>query len=372
MLAPNFAAIPPELRKVPRWVVWKGEKVPYCPAAINSKASVTNPSTWAAFDQAQIAYDEGGYLGVGFVLNGDGIVGIDLDKCVTDTKPAPAALDLMNRIGCAYIEYSPSGNGLRGFGYGDNFTGKRGILDGLNVELYTNKRYLTVTGHSITQGPLKPLPGFAAVAAELGSDSLQKRQKETEETEAISSISSGSSGSSGSSPAGTLPASVGARNKCLFRLARWVKGNWPDTTLAECRPIVKEWHRQVLPVIGTKEFAESWGDFALCWKAVKYPHGATLETILQGVNDVSLPNGISALEYGTQTLRLVRICNVLASHHAPEPFFLSARIAGDLLEMHYTEAAKLLAALVADGVLKLETKGVGNKASRYRFIWGNA
>jgi primase-polymerase (primpol)-like protein len=108
-------------------------------------------------------------LGVGFVLNGDGIVGVDLDKCVTDTTPAPAAMDLMNRIGCTYIEYSPSGTGLRGFGYGESLDGKRkkGVFAGLNVELYATARYLTVTGRSIVQGPLKPLPGFAAVAADL-------------------------------------------------------------------------------------------------------------------------------------------------------------------------------------------------------------
>lgn len=34
------------------------------------------PRTWATFDQAQTAYEEGGYSGVGFVLNGDGIVGV--------------------------------------------------------------------------------------------------------------------------------------------------------------------------------------------------------------------------------------------------------------------------------------------------------
>jgi hypothetical protein len=188
----------------------------------------------------------------------------------------------------------------------------------------------------------------------------------------MSSCSSDSSDSSVSSvgiPPDTLPATVGARNKCLFQLARWVKGKRPDATLAECRPIVQEWHRQALPVIGTKEFAESWGDFARGWDAVKYPHGATLGTIVQGVDDVSLPNGIITLGYGPQSLRLARICTVLASHHAPEPFYLSARVAGELLGMHFTDASKLLAALVADGVLSLVSRGTGNKASRYHFIF---
>jgi primase-polymerase (primpol)-like protein len=80
MLSPDFSAMPAELRRIPRWVVWKGTKVPYCPTAKNSKASVTEPDTWASFDQAQTAYEEGGYQGVGFVLSGDGIVGVDLGQ----------------------------------------------------------------------------------------------------------------------------------------------------------------------------------------------------------------------------------------------------------------------------------------------------
>ncbi|HQQ69379.1 MAG TPA: hypothetical protein PLL92_03570, partial [Alicycliphilus sp.] len=72
LLSPNFGAMPAELCMLPRWVVWKGPKVPYCATASNSTASVTEPDTWAAFDQAQAAYEEGGYHGVGFVLSGDG------------------------------------------------------------------------------------------------------------------------------------------------------------------------------------------------------------------------------------------------------------------------------------------------------------
>lgn len=114
-MEPDFDAMPAQLRSVPRWVVWKGQKVPYCATAVNRKASSTDPDTWAGFNQAQTAYEEGGYAGVGFVLNGDGIVGIDLDKCVADGTPAQAAMAILDRIGCQYIELSPSGRGLRGF-----------------------------------------------------------------------------------------------------------------------------------------------------------------------------------------------------------------------------------------------------------------
>ena len=176
--SPDFRAMPPELCCIPRWVVWKGAKVPYCATAVNSRASVIEPNTWATFGEAQIAFEEGGYLGVGFVLAGDGIVGIDLDKCVNSGEPKAAAMTLLDRVGCKYIELSPSGTGLRGFGYGNNIGGIRGQLDGVNVELYAKSRYLTVTGRPIIQGPLVPLLGFSEMASAIRGTKLQKRTED--------------------------------------------------------------------------------------------------------------------------------------------------------------------------------------------------
>lgn len=364
MIAPDFAAIPGELRALPRWVVWKDAKVPYCPTAVNSKASSTDPGTWATFDQARTAYDEGDYLGVGFALNGDGIVGIDLDKCVQAGVPDPAALALLDRIGCGYTELSPSGTGLRGFGFADPLQkGKRGILDGLNVELYASARYLTVTGHPLVQGPLKPLPGFAAVAAELGQSPTEEAQKMTEEH--VCHLLSSSVGI----PAGCLPTSEGERNRCLFSLARYVKGTRPDATREQLRAIVGEWHRLALPNIGTKEFSVTLTDFLRGWASVKHPHGATLNTIIESIDFAApLPDGIEALGYGPAGNRMVQICAALQAHEGEQPFFISARQAGELTGLHFTDASKVLAALVADGVLELVKRGSGRMASRYRYI----
>ena len=364
MIAPDFAAIPGELRALPRWVVWKDAKVPYCPTAVNSKASSTDPGTWATFDQARTAYDEGDYLGVGFALNGDGIVGIDLDKCVQAGVPDPAALALLDRIGCGYTELSPSGTGLRGFGFADPLQkGKRGILDGLNVELYASARYLTVTGHPLVQGPLKPLPGFAAVAAELGQSPTEEAQKMTEEH--VCHLLSSSVGI----PAGCLPTSEGERNRCLFSLARYVKGTRPDATREQLRAIVGEWHRLALPNIGTKEFSVTLTDFLRGWASVKHPHGATLNTIIESIDFAApLPDAIEALGYGPAGNRMVQICAALQAHEGEQPFFISARQAGELTGLHFTDASKVLAALVADGVLELVKRGSGRMASRYRYI----
>lgn len=80
-----------------------------------------------------------------------------------------------------------------------------------------------------------------------------------------------------------------------------------------------------------------------------------------------LASRFSELGYQESGQRLIRICAALQAHHEPEPFFLASRQAGELLGMHFTEAAKMLVALVADGVLTLISKGAGMKASRYRF-----
>lgn len=360
MLSPNFNAMPRELCDIPRWLVWKDAKVPYCATALNSKASVTEPNTWATFNQAQTAFEEGGYSGVGFVLAGDGIVGVDLDKCVQAGKPDAAAVGLLDRVGCQYVELSPSGTGLRGFGYGDSLVGRRGVIDGIHVELYARKRYLTVTGHTLSPGPLVPLPGFSELASAIRPPDLQKRTEDDRSNLPFSSV--------GILPASTIPSEPGQRNKCLFELARYLKGTQPNAARHQLRAIVTQWHAQSLPTIGTKDLTVTLTDFFNGWEKVRQPYGATMQTILTEIDSsVPLPTGILALGYGTAGNQLVRVCEALQCHHGDEPFFISARQAGEVLGIHFTDASKMLAALVADGVLTLVTRGVGKMASRYRF-----
>lgn len=366
--APVFDAMPAELRNLPRWVVWKGAKVPYCATLPNSKASVTDPDTWASFDQAQAAYEEGGYQGVGFVLNGDSLVGLDLDKCIHAGEPDPAAMQLLERVGCRYIEVSPSGTGLRGFGYsnGKPITGTRGQLDGLSVELYATGRYLTVTGQSLLAGPLVPLQGFAELADAVRGDRLQKRTEADRGNPLSSSVAPLSS--SVGIPVNTIPKKEGQRNQCLFRLARYLRGKMPDASQEELRLMVWKWHAMALPVIGTKEFAISWVDFLNGWDKVRLPYGSILQPILAKIDDTApLQPRFLAFGYQKAGQHLIRICEALQVHSGTEPFFLSSRKAGELIGMHFTDAAKILVALQDDAVLKLISKGAGHKASRYRF-----
>lgn len=367
-LQPDFDCMPAALCSAARWVVWKEDKVPYRPTNINRKASSTAPDTWGTFNQAKAAYKAGGCFGVGFVLSAedDGIVGVDLDKCVIDNVPEPAALELMQRIGCEYIELSPSGKGLRGFGYGAPIQGTRGRIDNVNVELYACERYLTVTGRAIRPGQLVTLPGFEEVASYIRGGNIQKRQK----VQKLQNQSSTSSASSVSGlPVNAVPTQPGMRNRCIFELARYLKGTRPDATRIELRPVVAEWHQQYLPFIDTKDFSVTWIDFLNAWEKVEKPYGGELKAALALIDPQSpLPDAIQAMEYGDKGNELVRICIALQRRSGSDPFFIGARLAGELICTNHTDASKMLSLFVKDGVLTLVSKGGGFVASRYRFV----
>jgi hypothetical protein len=232
------------------------------------------------------------------------------------------------------------------------------------VELYANKRYLTVTGRVLVPGPLVKLPGFSEVADAIRTPDLQKRAEDDRSNPLCSSVLFCRY------PANTIPTEQSQRNRCLFELARYVKGTRPNATKKELRAIVAQWHELALPVIGTKDFSVTLTDFFNGWDKVRQPHGATMQSILEKIDlRTTLPAGIAGLGYGTGGNHLVRVCAALQAHHGDEPFFISARQAGEVLGIHYTDASKMLVALVRDGVLKLISKGAGKVASRYRFGW---
>lgn len=170
-------------------------------------------------------------------------------------------------------------------------------------------------------------------------------------------------------PPACLPESEGQRNKCLFQLARHLKGTMPQASRDELRAMVQQWHRLALPVIGTKDFAQTWADFLRGWDKVQFPHGETLSAILKGMDMGAMPESITALGYGEKCHLLIRICRQLQRNNPDGPFFLSARQAGELVEIHFTDAAKYLYALASDGVLEITERGSGKKASRYKYIW---
>lgn len=142
---------PTELIELPRWIRHQ-EKRPM--TTWGTWASSTNPQTWSDFETAKQS-DCG--TGLGFVLNGDGIICIDLDHCVENRKPNPQAQALIDSLPKTFIEISPSGTGLHIWGRAKIDKGFRFNVDGLNVEIYPNGRFLTMTGNVFQTGNLAEL-----------------------------------------------------------------------------------------------------------------------------------------------------------------------------------------------------------------------
>ena len=122
----------------------------YQPYRPNNKASTTNPATWGRFDDAFDAVSSGKADGVGVVL-GDGFIGIDIDHCRNaETGEITAAALALIRTLNSYTEISPSGTGVHIWVRG---ACPPGGLHRHGVELYSQGRYFTITGHHLPGTP---------------------------------------------------------------------------------------------------------------------------------------------------------------------------------------------------------------------------
>jgi putative DNA primase/helicase len=146
--------IPEELKVRPQWVNWKyawdgkkWTKHPYSPRT-GRKASSTDLLTWSTFEEAVEAYEHGRFAGLGFVFcSGDPYTGVDLDGCVDEYgQIAPWALEIAGYLN-SYTELSATGTGLHIIVRGDVPNRRKG-----NVEVYSSKRFFTVTGHVVEVG----------------------------------------------------------------------------------------------------------------------------------------------------------------------------------------------------------------------------
>lgn len=151
--------VPEDLRRRPQWLAWKygppdkksgkRPKIPYNPIT-KSKADPTDPVEWTTFAEANAA---AGYDGIGFALAQDGgIVAIDLDSC-RDPRTgivAPWALRYIDPL-VTYTELSPSGAGFHLFTHA-SISGE-GKKFG-PIEMYQEKRFLTITGQHVDGSPL--------------------------------------------------------------------------------------------------------------------------------------------------------------------------------------------------------------------------
>src|SRR6516225_269435 len=168
----DASEIPEELKALPRWLLWKHvwiakekrwNKVPF---QINGRyADSTDPSTWGTFEDVCRAYNDlTGFDGTGFVFNGDGITGIDVDKAIDEkgnlSEKARRILESVE----GYAERSPSGTGFHIITRANTRNIKK---DG--VEIYGEDRFFTFTGaqlngHNLIPSAEQNLDAFHAIA----------------------------------------------------------------------------------------------------------------------------------------------------------------------------------------------------------------
>ncbi|MEM9414808.1 MAG: phage/plasmid primase, P4 family [Planctomycetota bacterium] len=158
----NTTHIPPELKALRRWVVWKhedGTKVLYRAEHPSRRASSTDPNSWSDFETALSSYATHGYAGIGIALgeldDGRVLAGVDLDDCIVDGEVVAEAQGIIDKLN-TYTEISPSGDGVKSFLYGRKPASRTGCqVDPPSgtfkrIEIYDTGRWFTVTGERMT------------------------------------------------------------------------------------------------------------------------------------------------------------------------------------------------------------------------------
>lgn len=177
---PTLATFPLQMRQAPRWLLWKGNKVPHY-ANGRPRGSygggLDTPEDLAHLVDAKTAYNKlkttTGYTGLGFAL-GEGWYGFDLDHVIDPASRLilPWAENLLTFCVVAgmYAELSPSRTGLHMIGWWHECNFRNGRQTE-HVEAYHSGRYFTMTGDACMSGArprkvvVQPLPALALLPA---------------------------------------------------------------------------------------------------------------------------------------------------------------------------------------------------------------
>ena len=131
-------------------------KIPHC--------SVTTSSGWLSFEEAIHKFKNCYADGIGFVFcEDDGLVGIDLDNVLNDDGSPDELAQPITSSANTYTELSPSRRGLHLYIKAQIPKGKKGR----RIEIYTEKRFFTVTGHIPTFCERADVQNNQALADEL-------------------------------------------------------------------------------------------------------------------------------------------------------------------------------------------------------------
>ena len=155
------ARIPDLIKASRRWFPWRAgpikdsgkfDKIPVNPSTGRS-INPLDPVNWLSFQDALNAYHNGVGNGLGIALSDQHpitvagqpffLTAVDFDNCVGRMSAYEALW--RHQLGKAYVEASPSGNGLRMLGLSRILVHSGNANDGR--EMYANKHFVTITGN---------------------------------------------------------------------------------------------------------------------------------------------------------------------------------------------------------------------------------
>ena len=189
--------IPQALIDGARWCCWraewnprghggvgKWEKIPVHPKGYG--LSTKRPSAWVSYREALAAYEANpaGLAGLGVLVNGGDLVGVDLDHCVSGNTIAPWARELVEQAH-TYTELSPSGTGLRLVMRGATDCDWTNHEQGIEVYGGHTPRFLTITGHRLKVAPDDVAPAPEGLLQGLASRYAREREVMTPALQAM-------------------------------------------------------------------------------------------------------------------------------------------------------------------------------------------
>ncbi len=358
--------IPDELKERPYWAYWDAQKRPK--RAYGGGISINKGSGWIAFQKALNGLSEGNekLWGVGTLLNGDGLVCVDMDQCVSNGRIDPRALALYEQMGFGYVEFSPSETGLHGFGYAKRLRAFRGQINGINVEYYAQGRFMTVTGHAIKS------EGVREINTELleGND----KTEETDDTEEIEDIDVTEDTESCilssrqfvwkgiKLPKVCVPTGYGQRTKALFQCARFLQGYFPGSNRDDLKAFLVWWLKESDQHIRTKDWEENWTKFEEALSKVKFPTGEHWSKAVELAKTLEVPAEIE----GEKRRELMKLCLALAQMSSDGEFFVSIDQASHSLGIDRSYAGSLINRLITEGRIIVTKAHTSKKARRFR------
>lgn len=171
---PRWDNLPAGMKELHHWVLWKVAERDGRPTKVPIRADsglpaeADNQTTWSSYEATKEAFEKGrgGAAGIGFVFHRSSMIsGIDLDHCL---NPATGEIDqwaktYLDRLN-SYSEISPSGSGLHVIVKGTIPVtgadgGRKKALKGdgyrpdAAIEMYSNKRFFTMTGNVLPGYP---------------------------------------------------------------------------------------------------------------------------------------------------------------------------------------------------------------------------